>query len=385
VKISYVNADPGVPVFGTKGSSLHVREIIGSFLKRGAEIELFAVRPGGEKPASWRPVRMHQLSSGDGSEESVYNANEHLQSALEESSCDMVYERYSLWSFAGMEFARERQIPGILEVNAPLIREQSAYRELSNHPLAEEVAQRAFMAATALIAVSEEVADYLASCGVSRDKLHVIPNAINPERFSSNVAPAMPVAPGQCTIGFVGSLRPWHGLHVLIDAFKRVAASDPSYRLLIVGDGPERARLSSLATPHLSLVTMVGAVPADEVPAWLASIDLAVAPYPAMQEFYFSPLKVYEYMAAGRAVIASRIGQLQTLLEHGHTGWHVPPGDAGALADAIVYLRERPQLRARIGQAARKMVLANHTWDAVAERILRIAGLNAIEVAHGAA
>jgi glycosyltransferase involved in cell wall biosynthesis len=392
VKIAYVNADPGVPVFGNKGSSLHVREIVTAFLKHGARIDLFTSPTEGRKPPGWEDVDIHELppiskAGGSAREQAAYDANEVLFATLEKSNYDFVYERYSLWSFAGMEFARENQIPGVLEVNAPLIQEQSTYRELHNESLAHEVAGRAFSAATALVAVSEELAAYLGCSGVPQEKVQVIPNGINPHRFRGDVSPVMPGEPGQCTVGFVGSLRPWHGLNVLIEAFARVTARDSGYRLLVVGDGPERAHLESeIRGRKISDSThLAGAVPAGDVPAYLASIDIAVAPYPPLPNFYFSPLKVYEYMAAGCAVIASRVGQLQTLIEHGQTGWHVPPGDACALAEAIVYLKERPDLRAKLGNAARKTVMKDYTWDAVAERIFRIARLNAVKVLHGAA
>jgi glycosyltransferase involved in cell wall biosynthesis len=103
-------------------------------------------------------------------------------------------------------------------------------------------------------------------------------------------------------------------------------------------------------------------------------MDVAVAPYPNQPRFYFSPMKVFEYMAAGRAVVASRIGQLAGLIEDGGTGVLCPPGDPVALAAALERLRSDPALRARLGRAARAAVLRDHSWEAVARRILQLAG-----------
>ena len=149
-------------------------------------------------------------------------------------------------------------------------------------------------------------------------------------------------------------------------------------RLLLVGDGPERAKLEALAAARGlgKSVEFTGGVEAREVPALLASMDAAAAPYPKLSPFYFSPLKVYEYMAAGLAIVASRIGQLEKLLEHGVNGWLILPGDAPELAGALERLQSEPALRARLGEAARELVRREHTWDAVAQRILRLAGLN---------
>jgi glycosyltransferase involved in cell wall biosynthesis len=102
-------------------------------------------------------------------------------------------------------------------------------------------------------------------------------------------------------------------------------------------------------------------------------MDVAVAPYPNHADFYFSPLKVYEYMAAGLPVVASEIGQLATLIEHDRTGLLCEPGDPVALADAIERLRQQPQLRAQLGREARETMLREHSWDAVVQRIVTIA------------
>jgi glycosyltransferase involved in cell wall biosynthesis len=105
-------------------------------------------------------------------------------------------------------------------------------------------------------------------------------------------------------------------------------------------------------------------------------MDVAVAPYPGLSFFYFSPLKVFEYMAAGLPVVASRVGQLATVIQHEVNGLLCPAGAAGELAGALLRLHREPELRTRLGQAARATVLQNYTWDAVARRILRLTGLN---------
>ncbi len=111
------------------------------------------------------------------------------------------------------------------------------------------------------------------------------------------------------------------------------------------------------------------------MPGLLASMNAAVAPYPQLTQFYFSPLKVYEYMAAGLPVVASRIGQLAELIQDGVNGLLCPPGDSVALAGALYRLYSKPELSARLGQAARATVLREHTWEAVVQRILHLAGL----------
>jgi glycosyltransferase involved in cell wall biosynthesis len=240
------------------------------------------------------------------------------------------------------------------------------------------VADRVFGAATALIAVSQEVADYLDQNPAARGRIYVIPNGVDPDRFPVVLTPSQPGEPGTFTVGFVGSLKPWHGLTVLVEAFARLHEHAPHSRLLIVGDGPERAKLDAeIAARGLEeAVCFTGAVPPGEVPGLLASMDAAVAPYPDLTPFYFSPLKVFEYMAAGLPVVASQVGQLSSLIEDGWNGLLCPPENPAALAASLDRLRQDAGLRARLGQTARAAVLADHTWDSVARRSLSLAGLS---------
>jgi glycosyltransferase involved in cell wall biosynthesis len=178
------------------------------------------------------------------------------------------------------------------------------------------------------------------------------------------------------TVGFVGTLKPWHGLHSLVEAFEMLHTHEPGVRLLVVGDGPERAFLEDdLAARGLAQTAhLIGAVDPDEVPGLLASMDVAVAPYTGEGAFYFSPLKVYEYMAAGLPVVAGKIGQLDGLIVDGVNGLLVEPGNPAALAGALHVLKNNVMLRERLGRAARETVLRGHTWDAVAAKILTLAG-----------
>ncbi|WP_416673911.1 glycosyltransferase family 4 protein [Egbenema bharatensis] len=380
MRIAYICADPGIPVFGCKGCSIHVQEVIRALLQQGHQVELFAVRWGGHPPADLAAVPCHKLPKlpkGNtlSREQAALGLNLDLRFALEQAGrFDLVYERYSLWSISGMEFAQERGIPGVLEVNAPLIEEQSQHRGLVLRSHAEQVARRVFQAATLLVAVSDAVADYLRSYLPTDRKVQVIPNGVNPHRFPNDRVAALPHE--AFTIGFVGTMKPWHGLLTLVDAFTQFQATLPApTRLLLVGDGPDRSAIeSALSDRHLgSAVHFTGKVNPTEIPGLLASMDVAVAPYPQQPQFYFSPLKVYEYMAAGLPVVASRIGQLQHLIQDGTNGLLYQPGNPTALATQLSLLYHQPALRSHLGQAARSTVLQTHTWEQVVQKVLSLA------------
>lgn len=380
MRIAYICADPGVPVFGQKGCSIHVQEILRSLLKLGHQVSLFATCLGEEPPADLARIKIYRLPAIPKAERSLREqaalaANPDLASQLKlAGSFDLIYERYSLWSYSAMEYAQTKGIPGILEVNAPLIEEQAKHRILVDRENAQSVAKRSFTAASTIVAVSEQVKDYLTKY-VTGEKIRVIPNGVNRDRFSLPLLPTFPTNPKTFVVGFVGSLKPWHGLSILTDAFARLHQRVPQARLLIVGDGPERSNIEAdLSTLKLkSAVRFTGAVTPDRIPGMLASMNVAVAPYPESADFYFSPLKVYEYMAAGLPVVASQIGQLSELIEDGANGMLCPPGDAEALAKALELLWRSPELRTQMGNAALHLVLERHTWDAIAEQILSLA------------
>ena len=388
MRVAYVCADAGVPVFGTKGCSVHVQEIIGQFVKLDCPLTLLAVRTGGENCFPDGKVRLREFSLANHADVKSREllqllAAEKIASQLYASEFDLVYERYSLWSCASLKRAAQQGIPSVLEVNAPLIEEQSQHRELVDSQLAVTIRNEAFEAATSIIAVSEKVADYVRDClpTTQHVKVHVVTNGVDTDRFRPDVAPIAPAE--QFTVGFLGTLKPWHGLESLLAAFSILHSQQPNVRLRIIGDGPMRESLQeSVASEYGSMqsnIEWIGAVPPRDVPGHLTALDVAVAPYLDSPNFYFSPLKVFEYMAAGCPVVASSIGQLNSVIEHGRTGWLYPPGDTNSLAQALGSLAQSPEMCARLGQAARQFVLGHHSWQQTLETILRH-----VHVDHGA-
>lgn len=378
---------------GTKGASIHVRGVAESLQRLGHRVELLAARVEQEAAGfasrvseipfdrALKLVRQSVARDGEHAElaRELHGImlNEGIARGLEEiharAPIDALYERYSLWSWGGYRFAREHGIPWILEVNAPLVREQQTYRGITLEPVATGVEDLMLRKADAIVVPSAELRDFVYQRVGHRSSVAVLPNGVDVELVAA--APTLPaelIAPlrGRFVVAFSGSLKPWHGIDRLLRAFDRLLATVPKAHLLVIGDGPlgdEVERTAKLLGTER--VTWTGAVPHAQVPAWLAHADVGVAPYPLLQDFYFSPLKIVEYLAVGLPVVASDIGQIPDLVQHGETGLLVAPGNGGSLVAALERLAHDRRLREHMGRRARHRARRIHDWSRVAERI----------------
>ncbi len=379
---AYVCSDRGIPVFGTKGCSLHVQEITRAFEQRGIHINLFAASLGKHCPNDLTHINTHRIKHRKITdravrEQSDVKDNQIVLADLEQSGpFDFVYERYTLWSHAGMTYAKNHGIPAILEVNAPLIEEQTKYRGLIDVSGAKRVTQQCFKAASVILAVSKEVAQHVNLYDEAKGKVHVLPNGVNVERFSQ-VHTEQSLKHKVFTVGFVGTLKPWHGVERLIKGFALLHDDYPNTRLLIVGDGPQKQEIANLVL-GLGLseaVELTGAVNPNQIPDYYEEMDVGVAPYPNMDDFYFSPLKVYEYMAAGLPVVASDIGQISELIEDHISGLLYSPEELPQLTQAFEYLINHPEESKKLGASGREIAVLQHSWQNRLERILSLAGV----------
>jgi glycosyltransferase involved in cell wall biosynthesis len=205
-----------------------------------------------------------------------------------------------------------------------------------------------------VFAVSPPLAAYAQARGAPR--VEVLPNAAAIERFPPPARNgADPVAV------FAGSLRPWHGIETIAEAWRLLGASAPE--LLVVGEGPALAQLGGLR------MTATGAVPPAWIPGLLASADIGLAPYSPTAPRYFSPLKLFEYLAAGLATVVGDLPAVTDVVGP-DTAMVIAPGNAEALAEAVAALCADPSERARLGANGRALVEAGHTWRHRARRIV---------------
>lgn len=397
----YLCGDPGIPALGDKGASIHVRQVVAALREAGDEVLLLARGRGGAsgttggpsgalpglwlstEPSSaprWRAVTPDQdgLSRDLAALSGMRRFGRAAAPVLRAHAPDLLYERLSLFGAAGLGLARRQGLPLLLEVNAPLVEEQARWRGLHLRPVAARVEDEVLRGADRVLVVSQTLADWARTRGVPAGRIVVLPNGVDPRPFAADPAAVaaqrreLGLAPGP-VLGFVGGLRPWHGVAGLLEAAARLRDQGRAFQLLIVGDGPLRAELVALSQSLglVELVRFTGAVPHEAVPPLLALMDVAVAPYAAGGDggFYFSPLKVFEYMAAARPVVAADIGQLRAIVNPGHTGLLYRAGDAAALAETIGRLLDDPLQARRMGRQALETVWAEHTWASRAQTI----------------
>jgi glycosyltransferase involved in cell wall biosynthesis len=282
---------------------------------------------------------------------------------------DVVYERANLFHVAGSWTAWRCGVPLLLEVNAPLADERIRFGGLRLKRFAHAAERFVWRCADIVLPVTEVLANEVVAAGVPRKRIAVVPNGIDLDDFASLSSKA---AGETVQLGFVGFVRPWHGLDRVLHGLATWQGT-PRLNLTVVGDGPARAGLEVLAAA-LGLADCVrfsGLATREEVPRLVAGFDIALQPASVP---YASPLKLFEYMAAGRAIVAPDQPNIREVLEHGRTALLFDPARPEAMWQGIETLARDAALRARLGTAAREEVLRrDFTWAGNATRVVALA------------
>lgn len=364
MRLAYLSTDPGIAYGGAKGAAIHVEELATALAGTGADVLLLVAGSAPSAPTPRNGLTVEVLPvPGKGARTKERLATEParvswLEPRLRAFGADVLYERLALHSSAGSDVARRLGLPHLVELNAPLLAEAERYRQLEHTEVADGLERRTLVNADVVFAVSRPLAGYARDRGAHR--VEVLPNAVDPARY----------LPGKRRKGdppvavFVGALRPWHGIDCLTEAWSLLGDAAPE--LLVVGDGPGRSLLEAVGA------RCTGAVPHAQVPGFLGQAEIGLAPYAEDAPEYFSPIKLFEYLAAGLATIAADLPGVRDVVDE-ETAVLLPRGDAYALAGAVATLVGDPARRRRLGDAGRALVLARHTWGDRARTILDLA------------
>lgn len=363
------------------GQAVHIEELIAALHRQGHETMLVGPASfqntafGGINPLVDRlkqaiPPALYELL------EIAYNAKAFLRlhKAVRTYRPDFVYERYSLFLLAGIWVHRLLGVPILLEVNSPLLEERVKNEGLRLHWLGRWAQRLIWNSVDYLLPVTHVLARSVAGYGVPASRITVIPNGINPERFSATPDAAAAKAalglPPRIVLGFTGFVRGWNAVHRLIafvDAHREL-----DLHILVVGDGSARSSLEERAR-DLGIsdrLTITGTIERDDVARHVAAFDVAVLPGVTL---YSSPLKLFEYLQLGRAIVGPDSENIREILTHEKNALLFDPEREESMDAALLRLCKDADLRIRLAQAARETIAEQQlTWERNAERVTAI-------------
>lgn len=364
------------------GQAVHIEEMIGALRDLGHEVVVAApnldeTNSFGDSARWVHLIRMHLPKGMYELLELFYSirAYRRLMRLMKAHRPDLLYERSNLYLLAGVWLKMRTRLPMLLEVNSPLAVERTRNGGLAFPRLARWLEEWTWRKADLVLPVTRVLADYLIRAGVPDARIQVIPNAINLAHFSgapdSQEAKARLGLEGRIVLGFTGFVRDWHGMDRMI-LWIAGHRCDSRPHLLVVGDGPARPALEkqARALDVADRVTFTGLVPRDQIPSMVAAFDIALQP--AATE-YASPLKLFEYLALGRAIIAPRGSNLLEILVDGENALLFDDAEPGAFEATLERLLDDADLRRRLGEGGRRTIQERRmTWTDNARRVVSL-------------
>jgi glycosyltransferase involved in cell wall biosynthesis len=366
MRILYCAIDQTVP--GTKGGSVHVTAVAEGLAAMGHEVHALVTPGHGPVPAG--AVRWIPMTPPFGAKQLRWLRTSRIRDLVSTLKPDLVIERYYNFGGEGVLAAAAVRATTVLEVNAPVIDHPGSAKALVDRALIFEPMRRwrERICARADLIVTPSAA--ILPGDTPPGKIVRLEWGADTDRFRPGVTTAPPFErPGTTTAIFAGAFRSWHGAINLVRAARTLNERGRSdVGAVFVGDGPElpAVRAEAAALPN---IVIVGPVPHEQMPACLAAADIGVAPFeigahgPLALGFFWSPLKIFEYMAAGLPVVAPAVDRIPSLVEDGREGLLYDARATGALAAALERLTD-PGLRRSLGAAARERAVRDYSWKA---------------------
>lgn len=365
------------------GQAVHISELIDAFRRAGHEV--IVAEPPGFSRSSFGgesgllsfvkrllPKSIYEIA------ELGYNIPAFLRLARLCRSCapDVIYERYNLYLISGILVSKWQKVPLLLEVNAPLVRERAEFGGLGLPWLAQRIERWTWREADHVLPVTGVLAGMIRKNGTPAEHITVIPNGVNTATFAeapnAETAKRLLGLSGKLVLGFTGFMRSWHGLDALIGLL-RAPDAPSNLHILLVGDGPARPDLERQVR-ELGLeerVTFTGLVDRSAVAGFIGAFDIALQPR-AVE--YASPLKLFEYLMFGKAIVAPNQPNIGEILTHDENALLFDAARPEDMVDAILRLAADADLRSRLGTAARSTISDRQlTWPDNVRRICAIA------------
>ncbi len=378
--VAYLCSDVGIPLDGCKGASVHVRVIATALSRLDADVTVFAfsqkenyrgtidsllIRPVGRK---WPGRDLRLIFSNF----RLYNA---CRTRFKRKTPDFIYERYGLYGWAGAKLKARFSIPLFVEVNTLLAETETA--RLHFPKLALWVEKMILNQADAIFCVSDILKSLIIKKGINGNKIFVVPNGVDLTKFdrhlNGNETRRYYGMNGKIVVGFVGSIKKFYGIYTLLESARQILNSSDTFHFMLVGEGNEMPNLKErLKQGNMqNRFTLTGGIPHADIPKHIAAMDIAVAPYSKAEPFHISAMKIFEYMAMAKPVIASAQGQIKDVVQHGINGFLIEPDDPDQLVNAILKLAHDHCERKNMGRNALSAI-QDYTWDKNAEKVMAV-------------
>jgi starch synthase len=384
MKILYVALRESIP--GSHGGAVHVLEVARQLSRRGHQITA-VVKQAGVQELHQRIDGFDVIRLQTPSKYLLFTLGPSLRRLIEEIEPDVVMERYYNFAGAGIESASALNIPTLLEVNAPMVDPPGTTKARADTLMLGLMRRRALAQAEGATRIVTPLAATVPA-RIARDKIREIPWGANVDLFDRSALDAHQVENLRSRINpdsrrvvlFLGSFRPWHGVTEFVQAAREIARSRKDILFLMIGAGEmlDETRAFVSRSGLDKQIVLTGAVPYEEVPCYLALADLGVAPFntsahpPLQVGFYWSPLKIHEYMAMSLPVVTIDVYPLNQIVRAGQEGLLYREGDAAGLRSQIECLVDDPGLARRLGDAGRQRVVKEFSWQKHAERLERV-------------
>jgi glycosyltransferase involved in cell wall biosynthesis len=366
MRILYVASDQHVP--GSTGGSVHVLEVARGLAARGHEVHAVVHEKDGlARREEQQGVHWHRVRWSPDHAFFRFRAAGAVEAVAAEVEPQVLMERYYNFGGEGITVAHRRRIPSMLEVNSPVLDHPGSWKGVLDamllvRPLRRR-RERLCREATAIVSPLVEIVPEFARGKTERVSWGANVDAFRPAPERREEVRRRLGIPGDAVVVvFSGSFRPWHGVHVLEEAARRLSARADLFFLLIGG--------SEAGDGHGYRGRRLGRLPYEQMPEAVAAADIGVAPYDTAKlgqlrlGFYWSPLKIFEYMACGLPTVTIPRFPLTEIVRDGSEGRHVRDADAADLARVLVGLADQPDERRRMGENARQRVVESYSWAA---------------------